>query len=349
MADEVRRGREGSRWINERPSGEDLAAWFEANVDMPDGLEHKNYVQGITMIPQKEKAKQVVGFTEQNVPVIQEVENLVYIPYAKVETRVKFFYDYMAENDDWFGVIEPVEIEGGKAKGFPPGYFALTVEQTKSGYKPLKFFCCSMRVRIYEKDTVEEEKIQFLGGREQSVEFRRRGKMILDAPPATKMVPALNRYGEADNFALMKAETGAIGRALGLAGMLVIPGSGVASAEDMQEAGQGDQVVAPPPETAPAPQQTEMSQEQATTDLRREVAAGIATLREHHPEEYKEFTDWARQRGIAGIEELDMTKLRGLDTKVKKHLAAAAEGAEEEIGPDADRESAPGPEAEVAD
>jgi hypothetical protein len=128
MADEqeqtIRKGREGSRWINERPTGEDVADWFEKNVELPDGLEHKHYLPGIVLIPQNEKSKEVIGFRD-GMPVQKEVENRVYIPYAKVETRVKMFWDYMALHEDWFGVIEPVEVEGGKSKGFPPGYFSM--------------------------------------------------------------------------------------------------------------------------------------------------------------------------------------------------------------------------------
>lgn len=347
MADEARKGREGSRWINERPSGEDLAAWFQENVDIAEGLKHEDYVQGVTLIPQREKSREVVGFSNENKAIIQEVENLVYIPYAKVETRVKYFHDLMAQHDEWFGVIEPVEVEGGKSKGYPPGFFSIEVPQTKSNTKPARFFCCTMRVRIYKADTVREERIVLNNGRESSVQFRRTGDLILDAPPATKMVSALGRYGEADPFAMMKAETGAVGRALGLAGMLVIPGSGVASAEDMQEAGQGDQVVEAAPQAVPPEDQR--SPEEVKAELQREAAAGIAKLRADHPEAYRKFTDWTRQRGIGKLDELDATALRGLTTKIKKSLQDAEAETGDEKAPTPHGEAAPGPEAEIAD
>jgi hypothetical protein len=350
MADEqeqtIRKGREGSRWINERPTGEEVADWFEKNVELPDGLDHKHYLPGIVLIPQNEKSKEVIGFRD-GIAVQKEVENRVYIPYAKVETRVKMFWDYMAQHEDWFGVIEPVEVEGGKSKGFPPGYFTIEVPQTKNSAPPsARFVCCCMRVRIYERESVKEERIDHRTSRESITQFRRTGKLVLDAPPATKMVNANNRYGEADQFAMMKAETGAIGRALGLAGMLVIPGSGVASAEDMQEAGIGDQpVAAPPPEAAQAPQAQQMSEEEIVGELRREAAGSIAKLRESNPDEYKKFTDWTRQRGIGKLDELEATALRGLNTKIKKHLEAA-----EAESPDAAPGSGDaGAEAEAAD
>jgi hypothetical protein len=351
MADEqeqtIRKGREGSRWINERPTGEDVADWFEKNVELPDGLEHKHYLPGIVLIPQNEKSKEVIGFND-GMPVQKEVENRVYIPYAKVETRVKMFWDYMALHEDWFGVIEPVEVEGGKSKGYPPGYFSMTVEQTKSSdTSPPSSSAARCGSASTSASSVKDETSSTRAtGVIAQLTFRRTGKLILDAPPATKMVAALNRYGEADQFAMMKAETGAIGRALGLAGMLVIPGSGVASAEDMQEAGIGDQpVAAPPPEAAQAPQAQQMSQEEITGELRREAAAGIAKLRESNPDEYKKFTDWTRQRGIGKLDELEATALRGLTTKIKKHLEAALKLK----APTPQGESDAGAEAEAAD
>lgn len=328
MADGApRKGREGSRWINERPSGEDLAAWFKENVLLHEDMEHGHYVQGITLIPQKEKAREVVGFGNDNTPLIKEVENMVYIPYAKVETRVKYFHDLMAINPDWLGMIEPVEVEGGKSKGYPPGFFSMAIEGTgnKKG-NTTRFLCCSQRVRIFKRDTVKVER-RTIDKRTGEEEFITTGELILDAPPGTKMVSLNTRYGDADENVLMKAETGAIGRALALAGMLVIPGTGVASAEDMVEAGQGDQPVpAAPPEAAQTPV-PEADPEQVKGELLRAASAGIATLRTDHPEAYKAFADWGRQRGIGKLEELDATALRGLTTKVEKMLQDAREGA----------------------
>lgn len=333
MSDEqpkMRQGREGSRWINQRPTGEDVAKWFKDNVPLHEELKEKadQYVQGVTLIPQKEKSVEVIGVGQDGItPLTKEIENRVYTPYAKVETRVKYFHDLMAAHDDWLGVIEPVVVEHGKKQGLPPGFFSIEVNQTKQNLKPARFICCSMRVRIYKRDTVKEERVSLSTGRSSMVEFRRTGELIVDAPPGTKMVSALNRYGEADPFVMMKAETGAVGRALALAGMLVIPGTGVASAEDMQEAaGAGD---TPPPEAGPQAPPAEVPPEQVKNELLREASEGIATLRADYPEAYKQFSEWGRQRGIGKLEDLDSTALRGLATKVRKTLEDAAKAAEE--------------------
>jgi hypothetical protein len=87
-----------------------------------------------------------------------------------------------------------------------------------------------------------------------------------------------------------------------------------------------------------------MSEEEIVGELRREAAAGIAKLRESNPDEYKKFTDWTRQRGIGKLDELEATALRGLNTKIKKHLDAA-----EAESPDATGSGDAGAEAEAAD
>jgi hypothetical protein len=251
---------------------------------------------------------------------------MMYVPYAKVETRVKYFHDLMAVHaDEWIGVIEPVEVEGGKSKGLPPGYFTIAVEQTKNGLGTARFVCCSQRVRIYKRGTIKRERMT-INKRTGEETFVTSGEIVLDAPPGTKMVAMLNRYGEADQFALMKAETGAVGRALGLAGMLVVPGTGVATAEDMQEA---LALEGRPPapedggEAAVDPGTAEANTAAQVQQMRAEAAETVTKLKTGYPEAFARFQEWAAGRGIGKLSEVDPTALRGLLTKVKRELSEA--------------------------
>src|SRR5204863_2609716 len=105
----------------------------------------------------------------------------------------------------------------------------------------------------------------------------------------TKQTPLAKQW--ADDNALMKAETGAVGRALGMAGILVV-GTGVATAEDMQEAAAGPSGAAAAssagatlPGEAPAPQEA--------------GAAVPAQVEEPKPEEGRTFTDDGELRAYA--------------------------------------------------
>lgn len=325
MADEAaeverRIGQEGSRWFNAMPSGEELASWFGENVDLHDGLEASDYVQGVTLIPGTEKSKTVIGWKD-NAPVIETVENLVFTPYAKVETRVKYFHDLMAKHDDWLGVIEPVPPKSSPAT-LPPGFFRYAV-QTNDG--TVNYVCCSMKVTIFEKDSIEWR--EFRNTDTGSIERVRTGKVLLDAAPATKMIATMRRFGP-DEFALMKAETGAVGRALGMAGMLVIPGTGIATAEDMQEAqgleGSGGQVepeqVKPPVEAQPAAPPSE----EAITELRQRAIHIIGLLKAEFPPEFEEFKAWAASRQIGEVAKVeDVRVLEGLIRKADRDLTNA--------------------------
>lgn len=322
MADDVARrlGQEGSRWYNAPPDGKELSNWFKENVDLHDGLEAEHYVQGVTLIPNVEKSKTVVSWDPRGNPVIEQVENLVFTPYAKVETRIKYFHDLMALHPDWLGVIEPVVPEK-QNPSLPPGFFAYAVQTGPDTV--VRYVCCSMKVTVFERDSVKwaESRNQRTG----ELTRWREGKTVIDAPPAVKMIATLGRYGP-DNFSMMKAETGAIGRALGMAGMLVIPGTGVATAEDLEEAqaleGRGPtavpaEEVKPPEEKAPETPPTE----EALTDLRQQAVAIITTLKDEFPDAFKEFQEWAKSRKIGEVAKLtDARKLQGLITKADRDL-----------------------------
>lgn len=322
---ERRIGQEGSRWYNAPPTGAELAKWFEENVPLHDGLDAKLYVPGVTLIPAKEKAKTVTGWNGA-IPTIGDVENLVYVPYAKVETRIKYFHDLMAKHENWLGVIEPVATKK-QSLALPKGYFPFTVRTDKGD---VKYVCCTMKVTVYERDSIEWK--EYRNAQTGAIERVRTGKAVIDAAPATKMIATLDRWG-ADDYSLMKAETGAIGRALGMAGMLVIPGTGIATAEDMQEvsANQGRSTPALPEETGEAAQAPtvaagEVADREALTDLRQEAVLLLNSIKEEFPDLFDGFLDWAKERKIGEVGKVEDTRiLRGIVVKAERELAEARE------------------------
>lgn len=322
MAREPRKGQEGSRWYNERPSGEDISAWFRENVHIEEGLDPADYVTGITLIPGEEKSKEVVGYRDNGAPVIEERVNLAYTPYPRVDTRVKYFHDLMAlKADEWVGYIEPVEVETPRGTHLPPGFFTFRVQEDNG---ITTFICCSMKVTVYKRGTVKEEARQVGNGRGGvQIATRRTGEVVIDGPPATKMIGVRKRF--ADSFSLMKAETGAVGRALGLAGMLVVPGAGVATAEDMAEV--PDIEARPPEPVAETPQPQAAPKSAAATDdeLRQQAASIIEEMRLHFPEALEDFKAWAKERGMGKLSEVTQPALKGVVRQLERKLDEARE------------------------
>lgn len=344
MGEARRKGQEGSRWYNERPDPKQLAKWFNENVEIHEGLDSGNYVQGITLIPATEKPKEVSGFDNDGNPIISQVEHMVYVPYAKVETRVKYFHDLMAEKaDEWLGVIEPVAPPGADPK-LPPGFFLYMIGTGEN--RGVRYICCTMKVTVFKRDTVKW--VTVVNRRTGEVERIREGETIIDAPPATKMVPTtMQGWGEnrgeraivADDSAMMKAETGAVGRALGMAGILVIPGTGVATAEDMNEAlnapeqtGQPELPPAPGGPTAvPLPADKPEPGPDEIAALKEDAAVAINALKNEFPDGFKLFQDWAAGRNIKDLASItDPAILRGLTAKATKDLEEAQAAQEEE-------------------
>jgi hypothetical protein len=295
VAQQVQGYQEGSRWINKRPSGEEVAKWFIDNAPMHPGMDPKDYVTGVVLIPAKEKVRVPTEAADGSVT-FPEVEQLVYVPYVKVETRVAYFWRYVATLGDAVGAIEPadvlrLEIEGVYNMNLPPGFFRLPVQDSTGKF--VHFLCCSQQVRIY---TAEGEPCTIM------------------APAAgTKMVPLLTKWGVDEN-AIMKAETGAVGRALGMAGMLVLPGSGVATAEDMQEmiAAEGRPSVAVEaqlPSAAPDDQ------------IRARIAELSVQLQSDFPGRYEELQAWAREKKI-DLDDLKAHQLRGVLRALEKRIEA---------------------------
>lgn len=311
------RGREGGRWYNERPNSEAVAEWFAKNVKLHDDMEHERYVGGLTLISQTETAQEVRDNR------IVKVKNLVYTPYGKVESRVQYFWDLMMAHPEWSGSILPVDPVGKdkqKDGDLPPGFYRINA---KVAEKHFAYVACCMKVRVVERESK--------GGR---------NNIVIESPPATKIIPVLTTTGYGNNksvvpdpYAMMKAETGAVGRALGLAGMLIIPGAGVATAEDMLEAqAQGDipnAVVQTTVEDDALPGGDDADAADAVADnaevLAAEATEKLALLATEKPEKHKEFQDWAKSRGFGPLEGLTEHQLRGIVRRLDKDLRPVAE------------------------
>jgi hypothetical protein len=142
---------------------------------------------------------------------------------------------------------------------------------------------------------------------------------------------------------VMKAETGAIGRALGMAGILVIPGSGVATAEDVQEAQAAERVSATGPEASALPDETGTVTSKET--LVNMSLGLLSRLGSADPEKLKAFQEWARGRGFTSLNDLDELALRGVVTKLERELEGVQEAPAEALG-SPEQEGEPEPQAE---
>lgn len=352
----------GSRWIGERPSGEDFAKWFRENVKLHEGLDPEKYIGGIVLIEGKETFKKVIE-NEEGTPGIVDHERLGFTPYAKVDVRVAYFWDLIALHPDWIGVIEPAAVSRITAQGFtnlnlPPGFFRHQVEGADGNWT--QFVGCSMQVRVYDRN---DSRIEVWHDETGEPQQKIIGKPILQSPAGTKLVAAIGQWDKIDPFAIMKAETGAVGRGLGMAGMLVIPGSGIATAEDVQEAEAAPTagslqrpsaetlpaVQAAPAEAAPelpavpesAPVESTPpadTKEDLTTasegELRASVERNLLALRERHPTVYATTKEWWEQDRALGdlnqasIQALQSPMLRGVARKIERTLAEAEHGTE---------------------
>jgi hypothetical protein len=291
---------EGSRWLHNPPDGPTFAAWFKANVKLHEGLKHEDYVNGITLIPNKE----TIRVTRDGE--IVEVERLVFSPYPQVETRVAYFWDWCRKNH-YLGEIEILPAPH-QSPTLPEGIVATVV---KSGSQSHTWLGAKCRVRAFERDARSGDK----------------GRLVLSPPKATKTVPLHTRYGP-DVNAPLKAETGAIGRALGFAGMLVIPGAGISTAEDMLDLATVESAPGPEPAAALPAHEPETAEAQDPAALHKLVEEHIAELQKH-PKEWTEFIAWASERGLP-LENTPPAALRPLEAQLRRKLEQiAAKGGEQ--------------------
>ena len=329
----LRHGREGGRWVNERPTPEEFATWFETSMKLDPALKHEDYIGGVVLIPTvDERARYVSGFTNEGHPIIDIRPELNYTPYAKVETRIAYFWDLVAQNG-WKGEIKsvtsprmPIDFiteeetreDGSMLKRRVPGAMTVLVHQLPDGFSIMSvpvgqgyshFICHTVEVAIYATDR---------DGNKQG-EPLRTGR-------GTKQVPLLAGRDRpyADANSLMKAETGAKGRALGFAGIFIIPGSGVATAEDMLEAlAQGTTPAQTEPSQGPAtpeaPLRTGAEQQAATEEeLRAKAVTLWKALSEESPEKAEEFGAWMRERGHANFGDVKGAAIRGVVKKLER-------------------------------
>lgn len=324
---------EGARWINRKPEGEQVASWFKENVKLHAEVENlaDKYVQGIVIIGGKERYREA-RIAQNGALAIVDLERMTFTPYAKVETRVAYFWDFMDARDNELGVIEPVEQRrlgeaGVYNLNLPPGFFRLPIATGPQSF--VHYIGATMVVRRYKADTVEWREIRRsiynAEGVKVDEEVREvlRGTPVAVYPPATKQISTLDRSDDEDPFSVMKAETGAVGRALGMAGMLVIPGSGIATAEDMHEAqaGAGGASIqgpaTPPPATEPQEQDPEVLEQQ----VRDRIQEKIARLQSEDAAGYERLAAWAGEKKL-DLTDPKSTALRGIELQVDRILGS---------------------------
>lgn len=316
-----REGREGNRWVNHQPSLEELSEWF-AKIPIHDGMKHEDWVTGLTLIRQTEKTDEIAGFREDNRPIIiPEVQHTYFIPYPKVEARIAYFNTYWQLDDGHIGFIEPVVApdSGGMADGFNPMKISLP------DGKIATLLCYSAIATIFERDGLETEEREDVDGKRRWYNV---GTVVQRSAVGTKAVPILNQWGKVDADAPAKAQSGAIGRALGMMGMLVIPGTGVATAEDMREMTEGGS-----PHGAPATQEglttggAQASEAGSDDSIRERIAELHGQLREY-PDHMRIFSAWAKERGYGNIAEIGGTNLKGIQVKLERELDRAVRSAQ---------------------
>lgn len=296
----------GSRWLHIEPSPQDVREWFDKQP-LHDGMTHDRYASGVVLIPAAEKywhREPKPGNPEEGIDI--ESYRKTWTPYVSVSTRVNYFHDYVrllngGRIDGPFkGRIRPVRqclIEEGPLANvhLPKGFSLYAVQQ---GGALVPYVVCTMRVQIIE----------------------RRSKEVLIGAEDSRQIPA------GDQHAIAKARTSAVGRALGLAGMLVI-GTGVASAEEAQDAVERTGAL-------PAYQQAQLPGDVADTtqtalteaDLRGRVRTLYAELSEAHEGATGAFNSWYGERKFGPMDSLGMDELRTVVKKLERDLDQAKGG-----------------------
>lgn len=310
---------EGGRWRFHRPSGDQVANWFKTQP-IDDGMHHEDYVGGVVLIEQSQKTRYTspTGATSER-------SELVFVPYVQIGTRVGYFHR-LAKLEGLVPVIEPVQVPKGGAPGNP--YFNMAMPDglwwhvvgTEQGN--VRYLCSTWRVALYEPTTFAA---------------KMRGEMPLPvrAGQGTKQVT-----GGTDMNAIAKAETGAVGRALGVAGILVI-GTGIATAEDMLELpGYGAAVASPdqaqlptadtPSEIVQGPPPQNLDPSAELDSLRSRAMALSTQMQEQSPEKWREFSAWyqerARTAGWGAIGDVPFEDMKAVVSRLERDLAEVSNG-----------------------
>lgn len=298
---------EGARWRFRRPSSTEVAAWFET-VPLDEGLEHKDFIGGVVLIPQTEKVKHTLASGGT-----RERQEQVFTPYVQIGSRV-FYARRLAEKRTLRYRPRPLavpKVEDRQSSYFngnmPPGLWWHVVMDTSGNL--VKYLCATWTIQLVDdNDTV------FLEGQ------------------GTKQVTGLSYNGLDDN-AVMKAETGAVGRALGVAGILTV-GTGIATADDMQEFVSASTqaptaTLALPPTEVPNGELPDVSEADKLPQLRARLLALQAQVQELGA--WSQFLSWYNARKEAeGWGKLDEIPIEGMAAiiagleKVKAEAEAAA-------------------------
>jgi hypothetical protein len=299
---------EGARWRHHKPSSEAVAEWFK-NVPLDEGMSHDTFIGGVVIISQSEKVKH-----STDAGTVERWEQ-TFTPYMQIGTRVAYFR-LLAEHRGLIPVTEAVEVPRSKDPksayfnaNMPPGLWWHVV--TNSHGDAVRYLCATYRVAMYERASYAaklkgEPDLPLLGG------------------IGTKQVG-----GGPDDNGLMKAETGAIGRALGVAGILAL-GTGIATAEDMQEFVAQPQAAPPqlpasPSEIAqgdtPAPAQTP---EERLAQLRSRAMALDTQLAEKDPARHAEHQAWWQERknteGWRTLGDVPVEALAGIVSRLQEMM-----------------------------
>lgn len=309
MADNARQAiQEGSRWRHARPSEEEVKKWFDGQP-LDEGMNNDDFVSGIVLIPANEKVK----VPSEDGRRVEERYEATFTPYVRVDMRVLYF-TRLAEKRDLIRVIEPaaVPIVDDKASGYYNANMAAGLwwhMTTNSEGASVRYLVSTWQVSLYERHA-------WLAMKEGD-----------GRPPAILQgIGSKQTGGGADLNAIMKAETGAIGRALGAAGILVV-GTGVATAEDMQESLEGGGALGAAPETALAATQRTAADPTAQLQQLRASAIELEAEMRNYPATWQDFTAWwgerAKQGGWKEIADVPLDALRGIVGKMERAIDKA--------------------------
>lgn len=300
---------EGARWRYHRPTSAAVAEWF-ATQPLDEGMEHQHYVGGVVLIPANEK----VRYTRPDGSQLERYEQ-TFTPYVQIGTRVGYFRR-LAEHRELIPVIEPAPVPRSTNPQSP--YFNGNMEEglwwhlvAGADGKAIRYLCATAQVGLYDKQSY-------------AARLRREPVMPLISGRGTKQVG-----GGPDENMIAKAQTGAVGRALGVAGILVV-GTGIATAEDMQEfVGYAGTTVQPSLPTVPseiANGEPPPVDPAAQLDQLRSRALALQTeLQERSPEAWQEFLAWWQERkraeGWEGLESVPYEALKGVIARLERTAA----------------------------
>lgn len=291
--------REGSRWRHAKPSSDEVAEWF-GTVPLDAGMAHEDYIAGVVLIPAGEKVKRIRADGRGT----EEVYEQTFTPYVRVDTRVAYFRR-LAELRELVAVIEPIAVPRSDKPAFenqhmPDGFWWMVAGEQQTAQR---FLCATWRVALYDADTYKE------GWGTDGKRERR---------PVREGIGTKQVTGAPEINALAKAETGAIGRALGVAGILVV-GTGIATAEDMME-------LREPAQAAPVlPEPVEESEEHLNERL-----MALQTRLRLYPEAWSEFAAWWNERSKQG----GWTNPLSTPVEVRRGMASKMEGMLENLPAD---------------